>query len=53
MKIAFYFCVVTFFLLFFMLLFKRVSLEKARDELEALKAEVRDRKAILGQMVSD
>ena len=53
MKVAFYFCVVTFFLLFLMLLFKRVSLEKARDELEALKAEVRDRKAILGQMVSD
>ena len=53
MKTAFYFCVLTFFALFFMLLFKRVSLEKAHDELESLKAEVRDRKAILGRVGSE
>lgn len=53
MKVAFFFCLATFTILFFTLLFKRVSLEKARDELEALKAEVRDRKAILGQMIPD
>ena len=40
MKIAFFFCVITFFALFFALLFKRVSLAKARDELESLKAEI-------------
>jgi heme exporter protein C len=52
MKLAFYFCVFTFLMLFLALLFKRVSLEKARDALEALKADVRDRKAILGQVGS-
>ncbi len=41
MKTAFFFCVLTFFMLFFALLFKRVSVEKARDELESLKAEMR------------
>jgi len=50
MKIAFYFCVFTFLMLFLALLFKRVSIEKARDELESLKAEIRDRKTILGQV---
>lgn len=53
MKIAFFFSVATFFLLFLTLLFKRVSLEKARDELESLKADIRDRKAILGQIRPD
>ena len=52
MKVAFYFCVVVFLILFGMLLTKRVSLEKAREELESLKAEVRDRKAILGSVVT-
>ena len=42
MKIAFFFCVITFFALFFALLFKRVSLAKARDELESLKTEIWD-----------
>jgi hypothetical protein len=42
--------VFTFLILFFAILFKRVSLEKARDELESLKAEVKDRKTLLGQM---
>lgn len=53
MKIAFYFCVFTFLMLFLALLFKRVSLEKARDELESLRAEIRDRKAILGHVASE
>ena len=44
MKIAFFFCVITFIVFFFALLFKRVSLEKARDELESL----RDRAIISG-----
>jgi len=50
MQIAFLFCVITFFMLFFTLLLKRVSLEKAHDELESLKAEIRDRKVILGRV---
>ena len=50
MKTAFYVCVITFFILFFAILFKRVSLEKVEDELESLKAEVKDRKTMLGQM---
>ena len=49
MKTAFFFCVITFMLLFATLLFKRVSLELARDELESIKAEIRD-KSILGQL---
>lgn len=53
MKIAFLFCIITFFMLFFALLFKRVSLEKAHDELESLKAEIRDRKVILGRVGSE
>ena len=50
MKATFYVCVLTFLILFFAILFKRVSLEKARDELESLKAEVKDRQTLLGQM---
>ncbi|MDA0745196.1 MAG: cytochrome c biogenesis protein CcsA [bacterium] len=50
MKIAFYVCAVTFLVLFFAILFKRVSVEKSRDELESLKAEILDRKTLLGQM---
>jgi len=53
MKIAFYFCVLTFLMLFLAILFKRVSVEKAHDELESIKSEIRDRKAILGQLGSD
>ena len=53
MKIAFYFCVITFLMLFLALLFKRVSIGKAHDELESIKAEIRDRKAILGQLGSE
>lgn len=41
MKTAFFFSLFTFTLLFLALLFKRVSLEKARAELESLKAELR------------
>jgi heme exporter protein C len=48
MKTAFYFCVVTFLVLFAAILWKRVSLELARDELESLKAEVRDRRTMIG-----
>ena len=40
MKTAFFFSLFTFTLLFLALLFKRVSLEKARAELESLKAEL-------------
>jgi len=53
MQVAFFFSVAIFLVLFLTLLFKRVSLEKARDTLEMLKAEVRDRKTIIGQMVSE
>ena len=48
MKTAFFFCVVTFLILFGAILWKRVSLELARDELEGLKAEVRDRRTLIG-----
>ena len=48
MKTAFFFCVVTFLVLFGAILWKRVSLEMARDELESLKAEVRDRRTLIG-----
>lgn len=48
MKIAFYFCVATFLVLFAAILWKRVSLDQARDELESLKAEVRDRRTMIG-----
>ncbi len=50
MREAFLFCVVTFLILFGAILLKRVSLERARDELEYLKAEVRERRVILGQV---
>ncbi len=53
MKLVFFFCVITFQFLFLAILFKRVSLERARDELESLKAEIRDRKAILGRFTED
>ena len=48
MREAFLFCVVTFLILFGAILLKRVSLERARDELEYLKAEVHERRVILG-----
>lgn len=53
MKTAFFFCVITFLLLFVTILLKRVSLERARDELESIKAEIRDRKTILGQVTEE
>jgi heme exporter protein C len=49
MLVAFLFCVGTFLVLFAAILSKRVSLELARDELESLKAEIRDRETILRQ----
>ena len=45
-------CTLTFLMLFAAILFRRVSVEMARDELDYLKAEIRDRKAILGQMAT-
>jgi heme exporter protein C len=50
MREAFLACVLTFACLFGAILLRRVSLEQARDELDYLKAEIRDRKAILGQV---
>lgn len=50
MLAALLFCGITFLVLFAAILVKRVSLELARDELEYVKAEVQDRKTILGQM---
>ncbi len=50
MLAAFFFCVATFLVLFAAILAKRVSLELARDELESLKAEVRDRTTLLGRV---
>ena len=50
MAFALLVCSITFLMLFFAIWFKRVSLERARDEFEYLKAEIRDRRAILGQM---
>lgn len=49
MKAAFFFCVGTFLILFFAILFKRASVERAHDELETLKAEMRDRETLLGR----
>ena len=43
MKTAFFFCVFTFIILFTAILFKRVSIERARDELEFIKAVALDR----------
>jgi hypothetical protein len=48
MLTAWLFCVATFLILFGAILWKRVSLELARDELESLKAEVRDRRTLVG-----
>ena len=50
MHAAFLFCVTTFLILFGAILLKRVSLELARNELEYLKAEVRERRVLLGQV---
>ena len=52
MRIALLACTITFLMLFAAILFRRVSLEMARDELDYLKAEIWDRKAILGQMAT-
>ena len=49
MRTALFFCGGVFLLLFAAILFKRVSLERAREELESLKAEIQDRETILGQ----
>jgi heme exporter protein C len=46
---AFLFCSIVFLILFATILFKRVSIERARDELESIKAHVRDRQTILGR----
>jgi len=53
MQTAFFFCIITFLVFFITLLLKRVSLECAYDELQTLKSEIRDRKSILGQLLSD
>lgn len=48
MKAAFFYCVATFLILFCAILWKRASLDLAKDELESLKAEVRDRRTMIG-----
>jgi len=50
---AFLFCSIVFIILFTAILIKRVSVEKSRDELESLKAYVRDRRTILGSAVQN
>ncbi len=50
MKFAFRMCLIVWFFLFIAIFSRRVSLERAKEELAYLRAEMRDRKAILGQM---
>ena len=50
MRSALYTCTLVWLCLFIAIYSRRVSLERAREELVYLQAEVRDRKAILGQM---
>ena len=52
METALLACTLTWLALFCAILFRRVSVEMARDELDYLKAEIQDRKAILGQMAT-
>jgi heme exporter protein C len=50
MRQALLFCGFTFLVLFAAILIKRVSLERAKDDLESLKAEIQDRQTILHQV---
>ena len=50
MRLALFFCGFTFLVLFTAILIKRVSLERARDELQSLTAEIQDRQTILHQV---
>ena len=50
MKFAFRMCLIVWFFLFIAIFSRRVSLERAKEELAYLRAEMRDRRAILGQM---
>ena len=50
MKFAFYACLLVWLCLFVAIYSRRVSLERLKEELAYLRAEVRDRRAILGQM---
>lgn len=50
MKFGLYMCALVWLCLFIAIYSRRVSLERAKEEMAYLKAEVRDRKAILGQM---
>ena len=50
MRLALFFCGFIFLVLFAAILIKRVSLERARDELQSLTAEIQDRQTILHQV---
>lgn len=50
MQFAFRVCLFVWLCLFIAIFSRRVSLERAKEELAYLRAEMRDRKAILGQM---